>query len=80
MQNYAFYAEEDAVSWIRSPHGYSQRNRKLHSESDFNCWSYDCFAGSPSDLLHFEEMQVAFDSALDYFLHITGLAVGSPLG
>jgi len=59
-EDYSLFAEGDAVSWIRLPHGYCRRNPKLHCESDVKCLLCDRFVASVTDLPRFQEMHGRF--------------------
>ncbi len=60
IEEYTLFAESDAVSWIRLPHGYCRRNPKLHCESDIKCLLCDRFVTSITDLPKFQEMHERF--------------------
>jgi len=55
-EEFTLFAEEDAVNWIRLPHGYCRRNLKLHCESDIKCLLCDRFCADPGDLARLREM------------------------
>jgi len=59
-EDYTVFAEGEAVSWIRLPHGYCRRNPKLHCESDVKCLLCDRFAASAADLPRFRAMHERF--------------------
>ena len=61
-EDYAAFAEGDALNWICLPHGYCRRNPKLHCESDVKCLLCDRFAASAEDLPRFREMHDRFQS------------------
>lgn len=61
-EDYSLFAEGDAVSWIRLPHGYCRRNPKLHCESDVKCLLCERFVASPTDLPRLQEMRERFQS------------------
>jgi site-specific recombinase XerD len=61
-EDYSLFAEGNAVSWIRLPHGYCRRNLKLHCESDVKCLLCDRFVASPADLPRLKEMRDRFQS------------------
>lgn len=58
--DYPLFAAEDAVNWIRLPHGYCRRHPKFHCESDVKCLLCDRFCASPADLPRLQEMQQQF--------------------
>jgi site-specific recombinase XerD len=57
---YTYLAAEDAVNWIRLPHGYCRRNPQLHCESDVKCLLCDRFCTSQADLPRLQEMHRRF--------------------
>ena len=57
---YTLFAEGDAISWIRLPHGYCRRNPKLHCESDVKCLLCDRYCASGADLPRLEQMHERF--------------------
>jgi Phage integrase family len=59
-EDYTLFTEGDAVSWIRLPHGYCRRNRKLRCESDVKCVLSDRCVASTGDLPRFREMHERF--------------------
>jgi hypothetical protein len=59
---YTLFAEGDAVSYIRLPHGYCRRNPKLHRESDVKCLLCDRYAATPADLPRLREMHDRFQT------------------
>ena len=61
-EEYPLFAEEDAVNWIRLPHGYCRRNPKLHCESDVKCLLCDRYSTSSADLPRLQEMHDRFVS------------------
>ena len=61
-EDYTLFAEGDALSWIRLPHGYCRRNPKLHCESDVKCLLCDRFVAAASDLPRFREMHERFQA------------------
>lgn len=59
-EDYALFAEADAVNWIRLPVGYCRRHLKLHCESDVKCLLCDRFVVSAVDLPRLREMHDQF--------------------
>lgn len=59
-EDYTLFAEGDALSWIRLPHGYCRRHPKLHCESDVKCLLCDRFCAFPTDLPRLQEMHQRF--------------------
>ncbi len=59
-EEYTLFSEDDAVSWIRLPHGYCRRNPKLHCESDVKCLLCERFAATPAELPRLREMHARF--------------------
>lgn len=57
---YPLFAEADALSWIRLPHGYCRRHPKLHCESDVKCLLCERYQASPTDLPRLTEMHDRF--------------------
>lgn len=53
--DYTRLAAEDAVNWIRLPHGYCRRNPQLHCESDVKRLLCDRFCTSQADLPRLQE-------------------------
>jgi integrase len=49
-QDYALFAEDDTLNWIRLPHGYCRRHHAMHCESDVKCLLCERFMAGPSDL------------------------------
>jgi len=60
QEEYTLFAEGDAVSFIRLPHGYCRRNPKLHCESDVKCLLCDRYTTTPADLPRLREMRERF--------------------
>jgi site-specific recombinase XerD len=59
-EEYTLLAAEDAINWIRLPHGYCRRNPQLHCESDVKCLLCDRFCTSQADLPRLQEMHERF--------------------
>ncbi len=59
-EDYTLFCQEDAVNWIRLPHGYCRRHPKLHCESDVKCLLCDRYCSSPADLPQLQEMHQQF--------------------
>ena len=60
QEEFTLFAEGDAVSYIRLPHGYCRRNPKLHCESDVKCLLCERYCASPQDLPALQQMQDRF--------------------
>ena len=60
VDDYATLANNDAINWIRLPHGYCRRHSKLHCESDVKCLLCDRFCASVNDLPQLQEMYDRF--------------------
>lgn len=60
QEEYTLFAEGDAVSYIRLPHGYCRRNPKLHCESDVKCLLCERYAATLADLPRLAEMRDRF--------------------
>ena len=58
--DYAVFAQEDALNWIRLPHGYCRRNLQLHCESDIKCLLCERFVTTAQDVPRLREMQERF--------------------
>nr|MBN1230157.1 tyrosine-type recombinase/integrase [Anaerolineae bacterium] len=61
-EEYSLFAEGDAMSWIRLPHGYCRRNPKLHCESDVKCLLCERFAAFPEDIPRLKSMYERFQT------------------
>lgn len=61
QEEYTLFAEADAVSYIRLPHGYCRRNPKLHCESDVKCLLCERYTATAADLLRLTEMRDRFE-------------------
>lgn len=55
-EDYSRLVAEDAVNWIRLPHGYCRRHPQLHCESDVKCLLCDRYCAFPGDLPRLQEM------------------------
>jgi integrase len=60
QEEFTLFAEGDAVSYIRLPHGYCRRNPKLHCESDVKCLLCERYAATATDLPRLREMHERF--------------------
>jgi hypothetical protein len=60
LEDYSTLTEAESLNWIRLPHGYCRRHRKLHCESDVKCLLCDRFCALPSDLARLQEMHNRF--------------------
>ena len=61
QEEFTLFAEGDAVSYIRLPHGYCRRNPKLHCESDVKCLLCERYGASPQDLPVLHQMKDRFE-------------------
>jgi site-specific recombinase XerD len=59
-EDYTLFTEDDALNWIRLPHGYCRRHHKLHCESDVKCLLCDRFRALRTDLPRLREMHNRF--------------------
>ena len=59
-EDYTLFTEDDALNWIRLPHGYCRRHHKLHCESDVKCLLCDRFRALRTDLPRLQEMHSRF--------------------
>ena len=59
-EDYTVLIEADSLNWIRLPHGYCRRHRRLHCESDVKCLLCDRFCALPGDLPRLREMRDRF--------------------
>ncbi len=55
-EDYSMLTEAEPLNWIRLPHGYCRRHRRLHCESDVKCLLCDRFCALPGDLQRLQEM------------------------
>ncbi len=58
--DYALFAEDATVNWIRLPHGYCRRHHGMRCESDVKCLLCDRFRTTPLDLPVLQEMRHRF--------------------
>ena len=59
-QDYALFAEDDTLNWIRLPHGYCRRHHAMHCESDVKCLLCERFMARPSDLPVLQQVRDRF--------------------
>ena len=59
-EDYTILTEAESLNWIRLPHGYCRRHRRLHCESDVKCLLCDRFCALPGDLPRLREMRDRF--------------------
>ena len=55
-EDYSMLTEAEPLNWIRLPHGYCRRHRRLHCESDVKCLLCDRFCALSGDLPRLQEM------------------------
>ena len=55
-EDYGPFEEDDALNWIRLPHGYCRRHPKMHCESDVKCLLCDRYCAHSENLECLEGM------------------------
>jgi len=55
-EDYAPFEEDDALNWIRLPHGYCRRHPKMHCESDVKCLLCERYCAHSENLDCLEQM------------------------
>lgn len=55
-EEYKPFTQEDAINWIRLPHGYCRRHPKMHCESDVKCLLCDRYCAHSENLECLEGM------------------------